>query len=153
MTPTRKRRLYAALAVTIGVGIAVGLTVLALRDNMLFYFSPTEVHAGEVPQGSNFRLGGMVVDGSVSRTPGSMKVRFDLTDYGQTVPVEFEGILPDLFREGQGIVAQGNLNDDSVFVAAEVLAKHDENYMPPEVADSLQDIHQPKYGKEQPDDS
>ena len=141
MTPTRKRRLYAALAVTIGVGAAVALTVLALRDNMLFFFSPTEVLAGEVPEGSNFRLGGMVVDGSVSRTPGSLKVRFDLTDYGEIVSVEYEGILPDLFREGQGIIAQGSLDDRSVFVASEVLAKHDETYMPPEVADSLKQIH------------
>ncbi|MDJ0655941.1 MAG: cytochrome c maturation protein CcmE [Xanthomonadales bacterium] len=148
MTPTRKRRLYAALAVTIGVGVAVGLTVMALRDNMLFFFSPTEVHAGEVPEGSNFRLGGMVVDGSVTRTPGSLKVRFDLTDHGQTVPVEYEGILPDLFREGQGIIAMGSLNKDSVFVASEVLAKHDETYMPPEVADALKAVHPEGYNSE-----
>ncbi len=148
MTPTRKRRLYAALAVTIGVAAAVGLTVVALQDNMLFFFSPTEVQAGEVPEGSNFRLGGMVVDGSVTRTPGSLKVRFELTDHGETVPVEYEGILPDLFREGQGIIAQGSLNQDAVFVASEVLAKHDETYMPPEVAEALKAVHPEGYNSE-----
>ncbi|MFK7956707.1 MAG: cytochrome c maturation protein CcmE [Lysobacterales bacterium] len=141
MTPTRKRRLYAVLAITVGVAGAAALTLNALNDNMLFFFSPAEVHAGEVPSGSNFRLGGMVVDGSVTRTPGELKVRFALTDYNKVVPVEFDGILPDLFREGQGIIAQGTLaaegTGEPLFIASEVLAKHDETYMPPEVADAL----------------
>ncbi len=148
MTPTRKRRLYAVLAITVGVAGAAALTLNALSDNMLFFFSPAEVHAGEVPTGSNFRLGGMVVDGSVSRTPGQLKVRFELTDYNQVVPVEFDGILPDLFREGQGIIAQGTLATGTggtpLFVASEVLAKHDETYMPPEVADALKKAEQSK---------
>lgn len=141
MTPTRKRRLYAVLAIAVGMAGATALTLTALNDNMLFFFSPAEVHAGEVPEGANFRLGGMVVDGSVTRTPGSLKVGFVLTDYQQVVPVEFEGILPDLFREGQGIIAQGALTErdgQQIFVASEVLAKHDEQYMPPEVADALE---------------
>ncbi|MEM7707596.1 MAG: cytochrome c maturation protein CcmE [Pseudomonadota bacterium] len=148
MTPTRKRRLYAVLAIAVGVSGAVALALTALNDNMLFFFSPAEVHAGEVPSGSNFRLGGMVLDGSVSRTPGDLKVRFVLTDYNQSVPVEFEGILPDLFREGQGIIAQGALSTspsgEQVFVASEVLAKHDETYMPPEVADALKKAEEAK---------
>ena len=106
------------------------------------------VHAGEVPRGSNFRLGGMVLDGSVTRTPGDLKVRFVLTDYNKSVPVEYEGILPDLFREGQGIIAQGALSTgasgEQVFVASEVLAKHDETYMPPEVADALKKAEEAK---------
>ena len=137
MTPRRKRRLYAALAIIVGVGVAAALGISAFQDNLLFYFSPSEVHAGEVPQDHAIRVGGMVVEGSLSREPGSMKVNFVLTDYGAEVEVEFEGILPDLFREGQGVIAQGRLNADNRFVASEVLAKHDENYMPPEVADSL----------------
>ncbi|MEM9533042.1 MAG: cytochrome c maturation protein CcmE [Pseudomonadota bacterium] len=141
MTPTRKRRLYAVLAIAVGMAGAAALTLTALNDNMLFFFSPAEVHAGEVPDGANFRLGGMVVNGSVTRTPGSLKVGFVLTDYQHSVPVEFEGILPDLFREGQGIIAQGALTERGgrqIFVASEVLAKHDEQYMPPEVADALE---------------
>lgn len=147
MTPTRKRRLYAVLAIAVGMAGATALTLTALNDNMLFFFSPAEVHAGEVPAGANFRLGGMVVDGSVSRTPGSLKVSFVLTDYQKTVAVEYEGILPDLFREGQGIIAQGALTQrdgQPVFVASEVLAKHDEQYMPPEVADALEKGRQAK---------
>ncbi len=154
MTPTRKRRLYAVMAIAVGVAGAAALTLSALGDNMLYFFSPAEVHAGEVPNGSNFRLGGMVVDGSVTRTPGELKVRFELTDYTKVVPVEFEGILPDLFREGQGIIAQGALSqeagDKPLFVASEVLAKHDETYMPPEVADALEKA---KANKEAADDS
>ncbi len=141
MTPRRKRRLYAAIAIVIGVSIATALGLSAFQDNLLFYFSPSEVQAGEVPHDYAIRVGGMVVDGSLKRTPGSMKVNFVLTDYAAQVAVEYEGILPDLFREGQGVIAQGRLDPDNRFVASEVLAKHDENYMPPEVADSLKKVH------------
>ncbi len=137
MTPTRKRRLAAVSTIAIGVAAAISLAVFALRDNALFFYSPTKVANNEVPTGQNFRLGGMVVDGSVVRDPNSLEVKFDLTDYQETITVQFEGILPDLFREGQGIIAQGKLTEGQVFRANEVLAKHDENYMPPEVAAAL----------------
>lgn len=138
MTPKRKRRLIAVLAVVIGVGIATAMAVTAFRSNMLYFVTPSEVYAGEVATGTGFRVGGMVVEGSVRRDPDSLRVDFDLTDHAHSVPITYEGILPDLFREGQGIVAQGELNEDGVFIASQVLAKHDENYMPPEVTHSLE---------------
>ena len=119
------------------MGIAVGLALLALQENINLFFSPSQVVAGEAPVGSPFRLGGMVVDGSVSRADQSLEIRFDLTDNANTVTVAYTGILPDLFREGQGIVAQGSVNDNGLFTATQVLAKHDETYMPPEVIDAL----------------
>jgi cytochrome c-type biogenesis protein CcmE len=142
MTPTRKRRLYAILSIVVGVAATVALALTAFQENLLYYFSPSEVHAGEVPQGRNIRVGGMVVQGSVDRPGQGLTVKFVLTDYAQEVTVEYEGILPDLFREGQGIIAQGKLDERNTFVASEVLAKHDENYLPPEVADSLKMNHQ-----------
>lgn len=138
MTPTRKKRLYLVLAMLAGVTIATGLAIKAFNENLMYFFSPTEVAAGKVPEAQRFRLGGMVVDGSVQRDPDSLAVTFDLTDYDNAVTVSYKGILPDLFREGQGIVAHGELNGDGVFVADEVLAKHDENYMPPEVAEMME---------------
>ena len=128
---------FAAVIVT-GVAIAAALAFRAIGENMLFFFSPTQLHAGEAPVGQNVRIGGLVVDGSVRRTPGDLTVQFDLTDTAQSVTVRYTGILPDLFREGQGIVAMGKLGTGGIFTAEEVLAKHDENYMPPEVAESLQ---------------
>ena len=126
------------LALLVGVGVAVTLILMALSENINHFYDPTQVVGGEAPQNHTFRIGGMVVDGSVQRDEGSLKVRFDLTDYREQVTVSYEGILPDLFREGQGIVAHGRLNEKGVFVADEVLAKHDENYMPPEVAEALE---------------
>ncbi len=137
MTPTRKKRLILILAMVIGVGIATALAVTAFNDNLMFYFSPSEVAEGKAPVDHPFRVGGLVTMGSVKRQEDGLTVRFTLTDNQATVPVQYTGILPDLFREGQGIIAKGRLNDSGVFVADEVLAKHDENYMPPEVADSL----------------
>ena len=128
--------IFVAVVVT-GVGIAATLAFLALGENMLYFFSPSQIQAGEAPRNQVLRVGGLVVDGSVHRTEG-LEVRFDLTDGAQTIPVRYEGILPDLFREGQGIVAMGKLAADGVFNAQEVLAKHDENYMPPEVAEALE---------------
>lgn len=136
MTPRRKRMVLVSVMV-VGIGGAAALVFKAFETNMLFFFSPSQVAAGEAPQDRSFRLGGLVVDGSVQRETGSMKVAFVLTDTLENIPVEFDGILPDLFREGQGIVAQGKLIGDGTFVASEVLAKHDENYMPPEVEASL----------------
>ncbi len=136
MNPKRKQRLILISAMVIGVVVAVSLILLALNENINHYFDPTQVVAGEAPQDHTFRIGGMVVDGSVQREIGELQVRFGLTDYQKTVTVTYDGILPDLFREGQGVVALGKLQGD-VFVAEEVLAKHDENYMPPEVAASL----------------
>ena len=136
MTPRRKR-LYVVMGILGGVAAAVSLAVMASRQNIMFYYDPTQVATGHAPQDKRFRIGGMVVKGSVQRKPGDLQVRFVLTDFAHQVPVEYTGVLPDLFREGQGIIAHGTIGPDGAFVADEVLAKHDEKYMPPEVAASL----------------
>ena len=138
MTPTRKRRLIAVLVIIIGVGAAAAVAMKALNENMLFFVSPTDVEEQNLPAGKRFRLGGLVAGGSVARASDSLTVTFVVTDGAASVDVRFDGILPDLFREGQGIIAIGELGPDGHFEAAEVLAKHDENYMPPEVADALE---------------
>lgn len=137
MTPRQKRTL-AVVGILAGMGVAALLILTAFEKNLMYFYTPTEVASGEAPQNRKFRIGGMVVDGSVVRDSNSLAVRFDLTDTANVVTVEYEGILPDLFREGQGIVANGSLEPSGRFVAAEVLAKHDENYMPPEVAEALE---------------
>jgi cytochrome c-type biogenesis protein CcmE len=137
MNPQRKKRLILISAMVIGVSVAVTLILLALNENINHFYDPTQVVAGEAPIDHSFRIGGMVVKGSIERDEGELDVRFDLTDYREVVTVEYSGILPDLFREEQGIVALGKLNDSNLFVADEVLAKHDENYMPVEVKESL----------------
>lgn len=142
MTPARKKRLALILTLIIGTGVAVGLILKAMDENVMFFFSPTQVIAGEAPQNRPFRIGGMVVVGSVVRVPDSVKVQFDLTDNQEQVTVEYEGILPDLFREGQGIIANGRLDKNGHVIADEVLAKHDENYMPPEVAATMKGVSQ-----------
>jgi cytochrome c-type biogenesis protein CcmE len=124
-------------AILVGVGIATTFALQAFNKNLLYYYSPTQIHAGEAPDARSIRVGGLVENGSVQREPGSLEVRFTLTDFSNTVGVSYTGVLPDLFREGQGIIARGKMRDDGTFVAEEVLAKHDENYMPPEVKDSL----------------
>jgi cytochrome c-type biogenesis protein CcmE len=121
----------------LGLFIATALTLTAFKDNMMFFVSVSEVVAGEYPQERNFRVGGLVVDGSVEREDGSLEVRFNVTDLSCEVAVVYSGVLPDLFREGQGVVAHGRMGDTGEFVADEILAKHDENYMAPEVAESL----------------
>jgi|SRR5579883_548574 len=136
MTPRRKR-LYVVLAILGGVAASVALAVVATRDNVSFYYDPTKVATGQAPLHKRFRVGGMVVKGSVSRKAGDLEVHFVLTDFAHEVPVSYTGVLPDLFREGQGIIALGTLRPNGTFVADEVLAKHDEKYMPPEVAASL----------------
>jgi cytochrome c-type biogenesis protein CcmE len=139
VTPRRKR-LLAVVAIVVGVGVATTLALLAFQDNLLYFYNPTQVLAGDAPTGRTFRIGGMVTEGSFQRTEGSLAVRFVVTDYQHSIPVRYEGLLPDLFREGQGVIAHGKLTESGEFVADEILAKHDENYMPPEVAESL---HQP----------
>ncbi len=120
-----------------GVGLAATLAFIAIGENMLYFFSPTQVKNGEAPSERTLRVGGLVVPGSVKREQGSLTVQFDLTDNRESLTVRYTGILPDLFREGQGIVATGALQPAGTFVADEVLAKHDEKYMPPEVAEAL----------------
>lgn len=137
MTPQRKRRLVGALLILFGVGIAAVLAAVAFRNNLLFFFTPTQIAEGEAPVGQTFRVGGLVVPGSLRRG-NSLAVHFEVTDTAERVEVHYEGILPDLFEEGQGVVAKGRLRADGVFYADEVLAKHDENYMPPEVAEALE---------------
>lgn len=138
MNPARKKLLLTVILIVAGMGAATGLALMAFQENLLYFYSPTQVSSGEAPQNRSFRIGGLVTAGSVVRGGDDLKVRFSLTDTIHTVPVEYEGILPDLFREGQGIVANGSLGPDGVFTASEVLAKHDENYMPPEVAEALE---------------
>lgn len=141
MTPRRQRMLFIGLVLA-GVAVAATFSTLAFRDNLLFFFSPSQIADGEAPTARQFRLGGMVQDGSVQRADGSMTVEFIVTDYAHTVPVSYTGILPDLFQEGQGVVAVGNLDPSGHFTANQIIAKHDENYMPPEVADALEAARQ-----------
>lgn len=143
MHPLRRQRLIVVLCIVVGASLATALVLLALRDNMNLFYPPVRVVAGEVPLDRTVRVGGMVVKGSIERDSDSLRVRFAVTDYQATVTVVYEGILPDLFAEEQGVVAQGRLGEDGVFVAHEVLAKHDENYMPPEVLDALGDRSAP----------
>jgi len=138
MTPRRQRMLGVSLVV-LGVSIAVGLTLKALDNNVMLFLSPTQVLAGEAPADRPFRLGGHVVTGSFNRPEGSLTATFTVTDNVSNVEVSYTGVLPDLFKEGQATVAKGQLNPEGMFIADEVLAKHDENYMPPEVAKMLEE--------------
>jgi cytochrome c-type biogenesis protein CcmE len=140
VTP-RQRRLGLVVGIIVGVSIAGGLALSAFRKHVTFFFDPSQVASGQAPVGESFRLGGMVANGTVQRAPGSLEVRFTVTDFAHDVPVSYTGVLPDLFREGAGVVAQGHLRSDGTFVADEVLAKHDEKYMPPAVAKSLKRRH------------
>ena len=137
MKPIKQKRLTLILLMVAGIGIATFFGLRAFNDNLMYFFSATDVIEGKAPKDHLFRLGGMVVKGSVVRQPSGLTVRFVLTDMAKEVTVEYTGILPDLFREGQGIVANGKLDANGIFIAQEVLAKHDENYMPPEVAGSM----------------
>lgn len=142
MNPQRKKRLFIILGLLVGVGIAVGLALSALQQNINLFYTPTQIANGEAPLDTRIRAGGMVEKGSLQRTGDSLDVRFVVTDFNKSVPITYRGILPDLFREGQGIVALGKLNAEGVVVADEVLAKHDEKYMPPEVTKALQESGQ-----------
>lgn len=141
MTPRRRRMMLVALIV-LGVGSAAAFALTAFKDNLLYFYSPSDVIAGKAPQDRVFRVGGMVPEGSFSRASGSLEAHFMLTDYAHDVKVSYTGVLPDLFREGQGVIARGRMGPDGVFIAEEVLAKHDENYMPPDVADTLKKQHE-----------
>jgi cytochrome c-type biogenesis protein CcmE len=137
MTPARKKRLSLILLMVVGVAVGVGFALQSLNENIMFFFSPADIQAGKAPANKDFRVGGLVVEGSVSRPGEGLTVEFDLTDNDSMVKVKYTGILPDLFREGQGIIANGRLDQNGEFIAQEVLAKHDENYMPPEVMEAM----------------
>ena len=138
MTPRRRKRLALAGLLLLGVGSATSLLLAAFSENLVYFYTPSEVARGEAPSERKFRIGGLVADGSVERDADSLAVRFRVTDTAEAVTVRYRGALPDLFREGQGIVADGHLGANEVFVAERVLAKHDENYMPPEAAEALE---------------
>ncbi|MEN9847509.1 MAG: hypothetical protein RL368_249 [Pseudomonadota bacterium] len=139
LTRKHKQRLAIVLLIVLGIGITTALALTAFRENMQFFFSPSQVVAGEAPKDKVIRVGGLVTKGSVQRASDSLQVKFVVTDMAQNVTIQYTGILPDLFREGQGIIATGKLQADGGFIANEVLAKHDENYMPPEVNQALKD--------------
>lgn len=141
MKPRHKRLTMLAGGLA-ALAVVAGLVLGAFRQNLVFFFTPSQVAANEAPQGKTFRIGGMVENGSVKRQPDGVTVRFVVTDTAKSIPVEYRGALPDLFREGKGVVAQGRVGADGVFRAAEVLAKHDENYMPPEAADAVKRAHE-----------
>ncbi|MCU1715980.1 cytochrome c maturation protein CcmE [Pseudomonas sp. 5P_3.1_Bac2] len=138
MNPQRKKRLYIVLAIVAGVGVAVALALSALQQNINLFYTPTQIASGDAPQNTRIRAGGLVEEGSVKRSGDSLDTDFVVTDGSHSVTIRYSGILPDLFREGQGIVAMGKLDGSGVMVADEVLAKHDENYMPPEVMQALE---------------
>ena len=137
MKPRHRRLLWIGAGLA-ALAAAAALTLTAFQSNLVFFFSPTQVAAKEAPEGRAFRIGGLVEQGSLQREQNSLTVRFRVTDTAQTINVVYTGLLPDLFKEGKGVVAQGQLGTDGVFTAREVLAKHDENYMPPEAADAVQ---------------
>lgn len=139
MKPRHKKLMFIAIGLA-GLGIVAALVLNAFRSNLVFFFSPTQIMANEAPQGKTFRLGGLVQQGSLQREADGLTVRFIVTDTAKSIPVEYKGILPDLFKEGKGVVTQGKLGSDGVFRAEEVLAKHDENYMPPEAAHALEQV-------------
>jgi len=140
MKPRHKR--FALIGAGLAaLAVAAGLVLNAFRSNLVFFFTPTQVAAQEAPVGRSFRIGGLVESGSLQRQADGLTVRFVVTDTAKSIPVVYSGILPDLFREGKGVVAQGKLGEDGVFRAEQVLAKHDENYMPPEAADAVERAH------------
>ena len=140
MKPRHKRVAMIAGGLA-AIAVAAGLVLTAFQQNLVFFFTPSQVAANEAPQGKTFRIGGMVEKGSVNRQSDGLTVRFTVTDTAKSIPVTYRGVLPDLFREGKGVVAQGRIGPDGVFQASEVLAKHDENYMPPEAAEAVKRAH------------
>jgi cytochrome c-type biogenesis protein CcmE len=146
MKPRHKRFAWIAAGLAV-VAVSVGLVLKAFNSNLVFFYTPTQVDAKEAPQGKPFRLGGLVTVGSIAREANTLAVRFSLTDTAKTVPVTYTGILPDLFKEGKGAVVQGRLGPDGIFQASEVLAKHDENYQAPEVAEALKKAGHPIKGE------
>ena len=158
MKPHRQKRLAIVLFIAVGISVGIGLTVYALRQNLNMFYTPTQVAAGEVPPGREIRVGGMVKEGSEWYAANSTEMGFVVTDYARDVPITYDGRLPDLFREGQGIVVEGLIDQSGAFQASRVIAKHDENYMSPEVKAALDAAHVDKPGYEQsarglPDDT
>jgi cytochrome c-type biogenesis protein CcmE len=145
----RHRRIAIIIAGVAGLAIAAGLVLAAFQKNLVFFFTPSQVAANEAPAGRAFRIGGMVENGSVQRQADGVTVHFVVTDTAKQIKVAYRGVLPDLFREGKGVVAQGRLDGGGLFVASEVLAKHDENYMPPEAADAIKQAHKTQSGQRQ----
>jgi cytochrome c-type biogenesis protein CcmE len=135
---SRNKKLLAIGLGVAGLGIIAALVLNAFKENLVFFFTPTQIVSGEAPKGRAFRIGGLVETGSLQRLPDGLTVNFRVTDTAQTVPVTYKGILPDLFKEGKGVVAEGKLGEGGVFAATQVLAKHDENYMPPEAAHAVE---------------
>ncbi|WP_027469777.1 cytochrome c maturation protein CcmE [Deefgea rivuli] len=148
MTPRRKRAAW-IIGALIALALVTFFVVNAFRQNLVFFYTPTQIAAGEAPQGRAFRIGGMVVDKSLQRAADGVTIRFDVTDTDKVIPVQYRGILPDLFKEGKGVVAEGRW-ENGVFTASEVLAKHDENYMPPEAQDAVNKAHQKAAEKAKP---
>ena len=146
MKPRQRRLVWIALGVAV-LGVATALVLSAFNRNLVFFFTPTQVAAKEAPVDRTFRIGGMVEKGSVKRQPDGVTVQFDVTDTAKTIRVVYHGVLPDLFKEGKGVVSQGRLGSDGTFVASEVLAKHDENYMPPEAAHAISQAEAAKAAK------
>ncbi|GHE95290.1 cytochrome c maturation protein CcmE [Thalassotalea profundi] len=156
MNPRRKKRLTIIVSIITAIGVITGLVLYALSQNIDLFYTPSEIINGKDDSGikpiigQRIRVGGLVVPGSVKRDPDNLKVQFDLTNKGEMIRVKYDGILPDLFREGQGIIANGILTESRLLTASEVLAKHDENYMPKEIAESLGEGHKiPEYSEEQ----
>jgi len=147
MKPRHKRLILVLVALAL-LGLGATFVLKAFRSNLVFFYTPTEVFAGQVPQGQAFRIGGMVLEDSLQRNEDGVTVRFAVTDTMENVPVQYTGILPDLFQEGKGVVAQGRMDKQGIFVADQVLAKHDENYMPPEAAEALERARKIKMGAE-----
>ena len=141
----RHKKLTFIIIAVIGLSAATLLVLNAFSNNIVFFYSPTQIFAGEAPIGTTFRLGGLVKQGSVQRSDNSLDIRFTITDLGKDIPVSYQGVLPNLFREGQGVVVQGKLKANNLFHAEQVLAKHDENYMPPEAAAALKQATQNSY--------
>ena len=146
MRARHKQRLYLVILLLLGLSVAVVLTLMALKENINLFFTPTQIAEGEAPQGVSFRIGGMVLENSLERSEQDLSVTFKVTDTAYDTPVSYTGILPDLFREGQGVVALGRLEGDT-FMASEVLAKHDENYMAPEAAEAIKQANAEMYKK------
>jgi len=150
MNAVRKKRLLMILGLVAALGLALTLALLALSQNINLFYTPTQIASGEAPKDARIRAGGMVKNGSVKREAGSLSVRFVVTDYAHDLVIEYQGILPDLFREGQGVVALGRINAKGVLVAEQILAKHDETYMPPEVTKALQESGRLPSGEAKP---
>jgi cytochrome c-type biogenesis protein CcmE len=150
---SRHKKMILIAVVVLALGAVVGLVLNAFQSNLVFFFSPTQIANGEAPKERAFRIGGLVEDGSLRRESDGVTAHFRITDTAKTIPVTYKGLLPDLFKEGKGVVAEGRMNTGGVFVAEQVLAKHDENYMPPEAADALEQAQKARQTLITPQDS